>query len=120
MKNIKTNQIDIIKLSASNLFYNPLAVETKNNKRLKRRNSLLSYAFQNDIAENSNQKSLMLDGKKGNIELMEVMLALNNIPGIFEGDTGIVVGNIQVMNPFQGNGISATNEQIMYSFNKMC
>jgi hypothetical protein len=52
----------------------------KNGKRIKKKNSLLSYAFQNDIVESSNQKSLMLEGYKGNVELMEVMLALNNIP----------------------------------------
>jgi len=40
----------------------------------------------------------MLDGYKGNIELMETILALNNIPTLFNGKT--VIGNIQVINPF--------------------
>ena len=119
LQNNKTNQIDIIKLSNSNLYYNPFNTELKNGKRIKKKNSLLSYAFQNDIAETSNQKSLMLEGYKGNVELMETILALNNIPQLFEGPSGAVIGNIQVMNPFQGNGISATNEELLYTFNKL-
>ena len=118
LENQRTHQLDIVKLSSSNLFYNPFDTEIKNGKRKRKRNSLLSYAFQNDIVETS-QKSLMLDGKKGNVELIETILALNNIPQLFEGDSGAVIGNIQVMNPFQGTGISAPNEQILYSFKKM-
>jgi len=60
----------------------------------------------------------MLDGYKGNIEIMEVVQALNNIPGLCE--SGAVIGNIQVINPYQGNGISASNEEILYSFKRMC
>lgn len=117
LKNTKTNQVDLIKLTASNPLYNPFEIETKeNNKKIKRKNHLLSYAHQSDINETSNSKSLMLDGYKGNIELMEVALALNNAPKAFED---IVIGNIQVINPFQGTGISASNEEIMYSFLKM-
>lgn len=120
LKNKKTNQIDIVKLSGANLYYNPFEYETKNGKRIKKRNHLMSYAFQSDIAETSDSNSLMLEGYKGNIEIMEVMLALNNIPSLFEGESGAVIGNIQIMNPFQGNGISAPNEQILYTFKKMC
>ena len=42
----------------------------------------------------------MLEGVKGNVELIEVLLALNNIPQLFEGPSGAVIGNIQVMNPY--------------------
>ena len=45
VKNKTTNQIDLIKLTASNPLYNPFETETKNGKKIKRRNHLLSYAF---------------------------------------------------------------------------
>ena len=117
-KNIKTNQIDIVKLTSASVLYNPFETSIKNGKRVKSRNHLISYAFQSDITETSNSSSLMLDGHKGNIEIMEVVQALNNIPGLCE--SGAVIGNIQVINPYQGNGISASNEEILYSFKRMC
>lgn len=116
-KNIKTNQLDFVKLTSTQVLYNPFETTTKNGKRVKNRNHLLSYAFQSDINETSDQNSLMLEGYKGNIEIMEIVQALNNIPGLFDN---AIIGNIQVINPYQGNGVSASNEQILYSFKRMC
>lgn len=116
---INKQQIDVIKMSStSNLYYNPF--ESNKETKKKNRNHLLSYAFQPDIVEQSDQKSLMLDGYKGNIELMETVLVLNNIPGLFtDGYSGAVIGDIQVMNSFRGEGIHASNEELMYTFKKM-
>jgi len=37
----------------------------------------------------------MLDGYKGNIELLETVLVLNNIPGLFtQGYSGAVIGDV--------------------------
>jgi hypothetical protein len=37
----------------------------------------------------------MLDGYKGNIELLETVLVLNNVPGFFTDDySGAVIGDI--------------------------
>ena len=116
---LNRNQIDVIKMSSTaNLYYNPF--ESNKETKKKNRNHLLSYAFQPDIAEQSNQKSLMLDGYKGNVELMETMLVLNNIPGLFTEDySGAVIGDIQVMNSFRGEGIHASNEELLYTFQKL-
>jgi len=104
--------------STPNLYYNPF--ESNKETKKKNRNHLLSYAFQPDIVEQSNQKSLMLDGYKGNIELMEAMLVLNNIPGLFTDDySGAVIGDIQVMNSYRGEGIHASNEELLYTFKKL-
>ena len=64
-------------MSGTNLYYNPF--EHREGKK-KGRNTMLTAAFQNDINESSNQNSLMLQGYKGNMELIETMLVLNNIP----------------------------------------
>ena len=112
---LNPQQIDIIKMSSSNLYYNPFE-----HKKRKNRNTLLTAAFQNDINETSNQNSLMLQGYRGNMELIETMLVLNKIPQLFLGEySGSVVGNVQVINSFQGKGITAQNEELVYSFNKL-
>ena len=116
---LNKQQIDVIKMTSTpNLYYNPF--ESNKETKKKNRNHLLSYAFQPDIVEQSNQKSLMLEGYKGNIELMETMLVLNNIPGLFtQGYSGAVIGDIQVMNSYRGEGIHASNEELLYTFNKL-
>lgn len=116
---LNRQQIDVIKMSSTfNLDYN--SFESNKETRKKNRNHLLSYAFQPDIVEQSNQKSLMLEGYNGNVELMEAVLVLNSIPGLFQGEySGAVVGNIQVMNSFRGSGMSASNEELMYSFKRL-
>ena len=116
---LNKQQIDVIKMSSTpNLYYNPF--ESNKETKKKNRNHLLSYAFQPDIVEQSNQKSLMLDGYKGNIELMETVLVLNNIPGLFTKDySGAVIGDIQVMNSYRGEGIHASNEELLYTFKKL-
>lgn len=116
---LNKQQIDVIKMSSTaNLYYNPF--ESNKETKKKNRNRLLSYAFQPDIVEQSNQKSLMLEGYKGNIELMETILVLNNIPGLFtDGYSGAVIGDVQIINSFRGEGISASNEELMYSFKKL-
>lgn len=120
VKNVlNPQQIDIIKMtSTSNLYYNPF--ETNKSTKKKNSNHLLSAAFQPDVIELSNKKSLMLEGYKGNIELIETMLVLNNIPGLFKGEySGAVIGEMQVMNSYRGEGISASNEELVYSFKKL-
>ena len=110
-------QIDIIKMSGSNLYFNPF--EHREGKK-KSRNTMLTAAFQSDINESSNQNSLMLQGYKGNMELIETMLVLNNIPQLFMGEySSAVVGDIQVINSFRGEGIAAQNEELIYSFKKL-
>ena len=116
---LNRNQIDVIKMSSTpNLYYNPF--ESNKETKKKNKNHLLSYAFQPDIVEQSNQKSLMLDGYEGNIELLETVLVLNNIPGLFNEDySGAVIGDIQVMNSYRGEGIHASNEELLYTFKKL-
>jgi hypothetical protein len=76
----------------------------------------LTYGLgESDIIENSKVNSKMLKATKGNIRLMETLLVLNNMN--FTGDLNI--SQIQVINPKRNIGTWATNEELLYSFNKL-
>ncbi len=106
LQNRITGQIDVIRISPNNL------------DQLKhfggKDRSGLSGAFQSDIVEHSNSNSLMLAARAGNIELMETMLVINNLKNIFNKQSAI--GNIIVTNPFYGNSLGASNEELLYCF----
>lgn len=112
LRNNWTNQIDIIKLSTSNL---------KNIRNIKgNNNTFLTRAFQQDVVETSNNRSRMLQDAEGNRELIETLLMINTMPTIFSGTyNNAVVGNIEVINPYKGEGLTASNEEILYSYNKL-
>jgi len=111
------NQIDFVRVSTQDLTYNH-KFDSKNRRGL-------TGAFESDVQAQSktissvNGKiingSLMAEAVNGNIELMESMLLINQITGI-EGKT---IGNIKVVNPCFGNGISLSNEQLLYCFNEL-
>jgi len=111
------NQIDFVRVSTQDLTYNH-KFDSKNRRGL-------TGAFESDIQAQSKTISsvnskiingpLMAEAVNGNIELMESMLLINQITGI-EGKT---IGNIKVVNPCFGNGISLSNEQLLYCFNEL-
>jgi len=84
------------------------------------KNVNIDRAFEDDITENQNTNSRILQDAEGNRELIETMLFLNTVPALFSGayNNG-VVGNIEVINPFRGEGIAASNEELLYSLNKL-
>lgn len=104
---INQKQVDIIKLTASNPNYE---------RKFSKGRHLLNGAFAEDLVENQNGNSLMLNSTNGNIEAIEAVLALNNLPSIFQGSRGnLVIGRIKIINPYMGTGVQPTNEQLMYS-----
>lgn len=109
LENIETHQFDVIKLSTNKL-------KSQYNFANKNTTNLLG-SFKPDIYYQSRQKSLMLQGVRGNIELMETMFAINQLQGIF-GSRGIV-GQVQVMDPLHGMGLGASNKELEYCFNEL-
>jgi len=84
------------------------------------KNVNIDRAFEDDITENQNTNSRILQDAEGNRELIETMLFLNTVPALFSGTyNNGVVGNIEVINPFRGEGIAASNEELLYSLNKL-
>jgi hypothetical protein len=51
------------------------------------------------------------------MELMETMITLNEIEGFFNGKG---IGNIEVISPRAQKGLTATNEQLLYNFKRLC
>jgi len=76
----------------------------------------LSYKLYNDIEETANSNSLMLDAINGNKELMLTMLALNKLKNL---ETFGDIREVRVVNPQLASGISASNEELLYSIKKI-
>lgn len=108
LRNKLTNQIDVVKITTSIVKYNRMFGKGRQG---------LTGAFEPDMVQATKSKSLMLESVNGNIELMEAMLVLNNMPELFEGNA--LVGNVQVMNPNYNSGLAAGNRELLYCFNEL-
>lgn len=78
----------------------------------------LTSKYEPDIVEDNKSDSLMLDAVYGNIELMETMLAINANPDLFDNGNGSL-GQIIVINPAIQRGLTASNKELLYCFNKL-
>ena len=109
VRNKENNQIDVVKITTS--------IPDRHLPLIKGR-SKLTAMFEDDRTALKKQNSLIADGLTGNIELMEAMLVLNNIPQLFEENA--VLGEVSVYNPLLGGkGLSMPNEQLLYCFNEL-
>lgn len=119
LKNKNTKQLDVIKISGKNLDYKLYYEQkTKTGKEIKNtRRSNLTFNFETDIVEKQNKRSGMLQANMGNVESIETLLVLNQKQSLF--DDGTKIGNIQVVNPFTGQGSKAPNWQLEYSYKKL-
>ena len=87
----------------------------------KKHTTLLGTFISDTIAKNK-PNELVLDSTYGNIRLMEVMAALNQMTDLFTG-TGTkqkVLGEVTLFNSYKNSGFSAPNEQLVYNFNELC
>lgn len=107
VENLHTHQLDIIKMSGRKLNHISKKVNGSVN---------LTRAFENDLEEQRKQDSLMLKAYQGNIELMEIMAVMNELSSITDSFT---LGELRVINPKYANSVSASNEEILYSWNKL-
>lgn len=111
--NKDTRQVDYIKISTNNLTTN-YRDYLDNADPNKKRKSLMA-TFDPDIIEQSKTDSLMLEGAIGNIELMEAMAIINQLNGLEQA----IIGNISVVNPYDAEKVSATNEELEYCFDRL-
>lgn len=105
LRNKETNQLDFVSVS-TNTLHQKLNI---NNRK-----SLLAK-FLTDAQAEQQFKRLALVGDMGNLELMQVMLAINYSKG-FENAT---VGNISVINPYDAEMSQASNEELLMNFNTL-
>ena len=105
-----THLVDVIRISD---YYDPTQ---KIRFATKDRTTILG-SFLSDDAIKSDSNNQVLAGIGGNMELMETLVTLNEIPGLFNNGG---VGNIEVISPRAQKGLTATNEQLLYNFKRLC
>lgn len=76
-------------------------------------------AFVSDQVSHPSADSWTMLSTKGNIELIETMVVLNQLNDLFKGEfTG--VGKIKLICPRQQTGLDVPNEQLLYNFDRLC
>lgn len=112
IQNVNNNQLDFIKLS-TNILFRQFKFDENNNL------SMIGRSVSSDLFEQKKSDSLMTQAVYGNIELMEVMFVINNIASIFQENSDTKVGRIQVANPIWNEGISMSNEELLYTYKRL-
>ena len=107
------NQVDFIRISTNDLSINYRHFLDKGNA-LKNRKGLTG-TFESDIASQSRNNSMMAEAVNGNVELMETMALINQLSGLGKA----VIGNVAIVNPAYADGMSMSNEQLLYCFNQL-
>lgn len=116
-----TKAIHVIKLTNEDprkLIALGVSTEDELNKQGKSTNTTLVGFFEEDSVAKSRPQELVLNSYRGNIELMEAMLAINCLPNLFTENAS--VASIEVVCPSFNSGITATNKQLLYNFNELC
>ena len=127
LENKYSGQVDFVRISDSTL-KNNYRQELESDDVFKNRSGLTG-TYESDIVQQSKaisltkvgnktqsvQGSLMAEAINGNIEIMETMLIINQLTEM----QGKVIGNIQVVNPIDANGIQLSNEQAYYCFKEL-
>lgn len=106
-------QIDFIRVSTQNLTDSYRKYIPPTNPFKNRRN--LMGQFISDVEEESKSDSLMLSAINGNLELIEMMSVINQIPGL----EGYTIGSLKIVNPRFANGIEVSNEQLLYCWSEL-
>ena len=107
------NQIDFVRISTNDLSTNYRQYLDKGDVLKNRRG--LTGTFESDVTSQSKNNSLMAEAVNGNVELMETMALINQLTGL----QGCVIGNVSVVNPVYADGMSMSNEQLLYCFNEL-
>lgn len=109
-ENKATHLIEVVRISA---LYDP---------RIKAplpKGKYILGAFLSDQVSHPSADSQTMISTKGNIELIETMVVLNQLNGMFKGEfTGI--GKVKLLCPSQQTGLDVPNEQLLYNFDRLC
>ncbi len=109
-ENKNSHLIDVVRISA---LYNP-----KQKVKLNKGEYILGSFLPDNISHNSADSQTMLS-TKGNIELIETMVILNQLKGYYSSDfSGI--GKIKLICPSQQTGLDVPNDQLLYNFTRLC
>lgn len=75
----------------------------------------LTAQFETDAQANSKARSLMAESASGNIEIMEMMAALN----MTNGFDGYKIGSLAVVNPYDNQMVKLSNTEAVYCFSQL-
>lgn len=114
-KNKLTGLIDVIKITGE---YDP-TMKAELGGGAKNRTTIFGNFLIDDVV-NSDSNAEALDSSIGNVELMEAMLVLNELPELFNVDKNEGIGKIHVVSPRSQMGLETTNEQALKNFNRLC
>lgn len=114
-KNRFTGLVDVVKISGQ---YDPTRAAKLGGENSKNRNSLLGTFIADEVV-NADSNSQVMDGAIGNVEIMETMLLINKLPQLFQSQTH-GVGRIELIVPRSQKGMTASNEQLLDNFRRLC
>lgn len=119
LKNMRTDQIDVIKVSS--VTYQELSEPVKlgATTRDASKNSMLTGNFESDVQQQQRPKSLILPSNYGNIELMQTMDVLNMLPKLFDNNSA-ALGEIIVVDLKKDDAMEASNKELLYNYNELC
>ena len=109
IKNKKTNQINVLKITTDSLDFKQYFDKKQNRK-------LITGAVESDRVQMRKPNSLAFESDNGNIHLMETMAILNCIPSLLNG---AIIGEVLVANPLNLQGRSASSKELEYNFNEL-
>ena len=111
VRNTITGHIDVIKVSMGD----PTYLYDWGGKK----HTNLIGAYESDDYENARSDSMMLKAAKGNIEMIEAMLVLNNL----HFSQPVTIGKISMISlntkSERAHGLEASNKELIYSWNKL-
>ena len=120
LRNKITRKIDVV--TVDNGFYDfedTVYLGGDTNKNQKR--TTLTGTFVNDTIAKNKPNELVMQSTYGNIRLMEVMAAINEmVPTFHENGTHAILGSVTLVNKKKNRGFSAPNEQLVYNFGELC
>lgn len=121
VQNVHTGKIDVLACDTSIRDFTEtiyLGGDTPGSKK----RTTLTGTFVSDTVAKNKQNELVLQSNYGNIRLMEIMAAVNQMTNLFSstGTKQKVLGEITLFNPYKNSGFSAPNEQLVYNFTELC
>ena len=116
LHNKNTGQLDLINISTDDLHRN-FNQSRENGDEKKSRTSILGE-FETDAQAEQKYRRLIFKGIVGNAELMRMMLILNGTKG-FEQSKNLKLGRMMVINPYDAQGVTASNEELLINFNAL-
>ena len=108
LHNINTDETHFLGISTNPLFEN--IMEKKFNRK-----SILA-AFETDAQAEQKYKRFTLPGVMGNLELIQMMEAINCVEGV---NNKMNIGRLMVVNPYDAEMATASNEELLMNYNAL-